>query len=95
MVFPPRRNLVKEISVFFQVTQELLSQIAEFLSCCRKSPISKGKSGRLKPGKLMNLIGRIRNKTRKFCYHCVDIQGAGFFSSRAFLLTHPVYESVF
>ena len=25
-----------------------------------------------------------------FQHHCLDIQGAGFFKHRAFLLTHPV-----
>ena len=33
---------------------------------CRKSPISTGRNDRLKPDKLLNLIGHIGNKTRQF-----------------------------
>ena len=46
---------------------------------CRKSPISTGKNGRLKPGKLLKLIGHIGDKKRQFQYHCFDIQAGRFY----------------
>ena len=53
-----------------------------------RSTILTGKDGRLKSGKLLNLIGRVGSKTRKFHYH--DIQGAQIFQTPGVFLTHPV-----
>ena len=44
-----------------------------------ESPISTGRNGRLRPGKLLNLTALIGSKTRQFPYYCFDIQGASFF----------------
>ena len=48
---------------------------------CSKSPISMGRNDRLKRGKLLSLIGHIRNKKDSFQYHCMDIQVAAFFQT--------------
>ena len=33
---------------------------------CRKSPLSTGRNGRLKPGRLLNIVGHIGVETRQF-----------------------------
>ena len=50
----------------------------------QKSHISTGSKSRLKPGKLLNLIGHNGKKQDSFQYHCIDIQGSGFFKRQAF-----------
>ena len=56
----------------------------------RISPKSTEGNGRLKPGKLINLIGHIWNFIRQFQYHYFDVQKHKFIQRWASLYAHPV-----
>ena len=60
----------------------------------RKSPTSTEKSGRLKPGKLLNQIEHIRNKARQFQCHCFNIQGAAFLKTQGLFIDSPVVRGI-
>ena len=65
-----KRNCPRCFHAFLQVFERGVLQT---------SPILTGRNGRLKPGKLLNLVKHIGNEKDNFHYHCFDIQGATLF----------------
>ena len=57
-----------------------------FIQFCRKLPITTRWNGQFKPGKLLILIGRIRNKIRQFSMYktALILREQHFFRYRAF-----------
>ena len=62
---------------------------------CSKSPISTGKNGRLRQGKLLTLIGHIGNETRQFSVSFLWYSGSSIFSNagRFYWLTRYVFNA--
>ena len=56
---------------------------------CRKSPISTGRNGQLKPGKLLDLIWHIWNKMRQFSISLLRYLGTRIFLNDGLFIDSP------
>ena len=76
----PKANLAWCFHSFLQVWKGALR---------RKYFISTGRNGRLKLGKLLNLIGRTRNKTNKIAFNIITM----IFREDNFFKRQPLFDS--